>query len=372
MNIAYLSDSIVPSKSANSVHVISMVDAFNEIGINCRLFAYGNGLDQKEIFEYYHSRNEFPIILNNFNIPKIGTFIHAFLNVRRLTRKETVFGRSIYSVWLASRFGFNVFLEMHDPYLGLTGVQQALLRSLFKSKRFKGLMVISHVLKELLLEQVKILRAEDILVVHDGATVRTHASGENLVLKGRTGRLNIGYVGTASKGRGIELICSCAEALPQYNFHLVGVSFEDLTALGLKDTVRLDNLFCYGFVSPIQASDIRKSCDVLMAPYQNRVMIRSNKDTASYMSPLKIFEYMADEKAIIASDIPAIRSILGEDNALLVNPEVKSEWITAINSLAENKSFADRLAKNAYEELVEKYTWDKRAQRIQEFIKRKL
>ena len=40
-----------------------------------------------------------------------------------------------------------------------------------------------------------------------------------------------------------------------------------------------------------------------------------------FTSPLKLFEYMAAGRAIVASDLPAIREVLRDgENALLVTP----------------------------------------------------
>ena len=54
------------------------------------------------------------------------------------------------------------------------------------------------------------------------------------------------------------------------------------------------------------------SCDILTIPWH------WNEFSAFHTSPLKLFEYMASDVPIIASDLPSIREILSNgDNAIL-------------------------------------------------------
>ena len=77
---------------------------------------------------------------------------------------------------------------------------------------------------------------------------------------------------------------------------------------------------------------------------------------------------MAVAKPIISSDLPVIREILRhEENALLVEPENIERWINTIKSLHKNQDLRTRLAKQAYQDLSEHYTWEKRAVHIIKF-----
>ena len=105
-----------------------------------------------------------------------------------------------------------------------------------------------------------------------------------------------------------------------------------------------------------------KAADVLILPNSAREEI-----SRLYTSPLKLFEYMASDRPIIASDLPSIREILNPNNALLVtpdNPELLAEKIRIILS-DENLQYS--LSAQALE-LVQNYTWQKRAERIRAYI----
>ena len=105
-------------------------------------------------------------------------------------------------------------------------------------------------------------------------------------------------------------------------------------------------------------------CDILLAPYQQNLQIANKgENTSGFMSPLKIFEYMAAKKAIICSDLPVLREVLNDSNAILVSPLKIQEWIAAIEKLMDDRIRA-RFAASAYDDVKKNYTWNKRAHNI--------
>jgi glycosyltransferase involved in cell wall biosynthesis len=82
------------------------------------------------------------------------------------------------------------------------------------------------------------------------------------------------------------------------------------------------------------------------------------------MSPLKMFEYMASGKPIIASRLEVIEEVLKDKkNALLVASDNIHEWAESIRLLKEDRFLAKRLGEQAKED-VKIYTWDERVQNI--------
>ena len=85
----------------------------------------------------------------------------------------------------------------------------------------------------------------------------------------------------------------------------------------------------------------------------------------AYTSPLKLFEYMASGRPIVASDLPSIREILThERNALLIAPGNPQALTAAIRRLIEDRALGERIARQALEDARE-YTWDRRAARLE-------
>jgi glycosyltransferase involved in cell wall biosynthesis len=82
---------------------------------------------------------------------------------------------------------------------------------------------------------------------------------------------------------------------------------------------------------------------------------------AYFMSPLKLFEYMATGVPILATDLPSIREVLRHgENAWLVPPSNPKALAEGIRHLLENPALAERLAQQARKD-VRQYTWKRRA-----------
>jgi glycosyltransferase involved in cell wall biosynthesis len=72
--------------------------------------------------------------------------------------------------------------------------------------------------------------------------------------------------------------------------------------------------------------------------------------------PLKIFDYLAAGKPILATDIPAHRSVLDDESALLTgawSPELAS----GIVRLLRDRPLANRLAAAARVQAEERFGW---------------
>jgi glycosyltransferase involved in cell wall biosynthesis len=84
-----------------------------------------------------------------------------------------------------------------------------------------------------------------------------------------------------------------------------------------------------------------------------------------FTSPLKLFEYMAAGRPIVASDLPSIREVLRhEENALLVEPGNPSALAAGVRRLLDDRALADRLSSAALAD-VQDYSWNRRAERLE-------
>ena len=92
---------------------------------------------------------------------------------------------------------------------------------------------------------------------------------------------------------------------------------------------------------------------------------------AYYMSPLKLFEYMVSKRPIVASDLPSVREILNEENAVLVEPGNPNALANGIEKVLSDEELANKIAEKAYED-VQQYSWERRTRRILEFINTKI
>ncbi len=104
-----------------------------------------------------------------------------------------------------------------------------------------------------------------------------------------------------------------------------------------------------------------KAADTLVIPFPNK------PHYAFYASPLKLFEYMASGRPIIASNLPSIKEVLNDDSALLVEPNDPEKLTEAIIKISNDKEMANKMAQAAFTRSKE-YTWDKRAGNTLNFI----
>src|SRR4029079_715197 len=84
-----------------------------------------------------------------------------------------------------------------------------------------------------------------------------------------------------------------------------------------------------------------------------------------FPSPLKLFEYMASGRPIVASALPSLREVLRDgENALLVEPGNPPAFVAAISRLKDDPALAAQLAAQARRD-VEDFTWVRRAERLE-------
>jgi glycosyltransferase involved in cell wall biosynthesis len=369
MKICYLSASEIPSRSANSVHVMKMCDAFSSGGHDVELVARkGEPMKNGNPFSRYGVKNAFPI--HFFVWPKIRVLgpviyvLRAFFQLLRSPAPDLFYSRYIYLVYLASFLKIPCIYEAH-VFPG--NPAQRLAEILFMRRRtFHRLVVISDALKKDYLVACPKLPLERLLVAHDGANIPSESGSDSFQkdVCGNGDKLKIGYVGQLYPGRGIDIIVQLAPRFPEMEFHVVGGSDEDVRYW--KESALFSNLFLHGYVNHGDIGAYYRNFDIALVPYQARLTLEGGKgNTVRWTSPLKIFEYMSYGKAIIASDLPVLREVLkNRENALMVPPEDVEGWACALEELARDKVLMNRLGKAARKVLEEEYTWDKRVARV--------
>jgi glycosyltransferase involved in cell wall biosynthesis len=100
-------------------------------------------------------------------------------------------------------------------------------------------------------------------------------------------------------------------------------------------------------------------------PYQQKVAASSGGDIARYLSPMKLFEYLACQRPIVSSNLAVLQEVLNPQNAILAPADDLAAWERAIQSLQRDSDLRDRLARQARQD-AQRYTWEMRARRILE------
>jgi glycosyltransferase involved in cell wall biosynthesis len=353
---------VLPSRAAHSINVMSMCSAISDLGHELTL-VLPEPFSQEDIYAYYGIKRTFSIQFVRRISSKWFYPLFSLLTLFKIIKlkPDLVLGRSAITCLFAAWSGYQVVLDSHGPAWIGSRFNRYIYLLLRNSKNFKKMTVNSNALREIYLAS-GIPPQCPIVVAHNGS-FQFPLEDKISNWPGRKNVLQIGYAGHLYKGRGIELIIECAVQLPQYDFHIVGGSEEDIQYW--KNLHKLTNIHFHGFVAPSEVYKYRNMCDVLLAPYMKLgVFSAAGKDDSSkYMNPIKLIEYMASRKALIASDLPTIREVLNDKNAVLLPPDCVQDWVKAIIDLnvpEKRKSIADQ----AYKDFTENLTWRARANKM--------
>jgi len=105
-----------------------------------------------------------------------------------------------------------------------------------------------------------------------------------------------------------------------------------------------------------------RAADVLVLPNTSDTDI-----SRLYTSPLKLFEYMASERPIVASSLPSIREILKENMAFFAKPDDSESFSATITNVLREHEEGARRAQRAGQS-VKQYSWEHRARNIIAFL----
>ena len=106
-------------------------------------------------------------------------------------------------------------------------------------------------------------------------------------------------------------------------------------------------------------------------PYQKKIgVLMRDTNVEDYFSPLKMFDYMASGKTIIASDLKVYKHILKNGiNSILINPDKINLWVKSIKKMSKSSKL-NYLGKNAIRD-VHNYSWNLRVRKIKKFYEKK-
>lgn len=350
---------------------MKMSAALARNGHTVKLFARGTSASD-DSFAHYDVPRSFQLLL----VPRPKKLWQRAVSILKLkSALEATKKPDLYycrqPLWglLASFYRIPVFYELHK--VPSTRYESFVTHALLATRAFYGLVVISEALKRDVLKWKPALRDDQVLVAPDGADLPKEANGGTPNALDKEAPFRIGYVGSLYAGRGIELIIDLASRLPSMTFEVVGGTCEQIEKWHSRASS--SNITFHGHIPHSEVADLTRSLDILLAPYQESVAVPDGADTAKWMSPMKIFEYMAAARPMVCSDLPVLREVLtdGKD-ALMVPPEDVSAWEEAITRLCSDQELRQSLGNAARQSLEDKYTWKRRAEKISEFIHLKM
>lgn len=374
MKLVYISNSRMPSEYAHGLQVMQMCEAFVQNGCDVELIVPKRvNKIKKDPFSYYG-------IKKSFSIKKLLNLDFIFLNnagiffwIQTLTFLLSV---KIYLLFkkynvlytreqLVGFFFKNFVLEIHSLPKNIKSFH------LYIWKKADRLVVLTPFIKKRLIDLG--ISEDKILVAPDGVDLQRFDL--NLPKNEARVRLNlpkdkklIGYVGafrTLGMEKGLDVAILAMKALPiDAILVLVGGHLQDIEyyknlshKIGVEKKIILIGRVDYKLV-PIYL----QAFDVLIAPFPE------TEHYNYYMSPMKIFEYMAAKRPIISTKLPSLVAIIGGGEAFLVAPGSSKDLAEGMAKILQDEPFGQKLIERANEKIKD-LTWAKRVQKIIEFIK---
>lgn len=350
-----------PSWDAHVVHITETARGFVEAGHRVTLIAAqtgpgwpdgeapeGLGFAVRTLAEHDHRGQS---LINGLRLRRV---------VREL-RPDLCFADDVRSAYALASAGAPVIVEFHSMQFFTRRLGRAALRGLLPHPQLRGLVTISDALRGDLAEAVGVDR-DRITVAPEAARPRDDAelaapAPSWLVPTMRRGALQVGYSGSLFGGRGVELMVALAGRAPDADVHVLGGP--EASSRALRERSGLPpNLHVHGVRSVRDAERLQNAMDVLLAPYATSVETPGGVDTARWMSPMKIFEYLASGRPMICSDLPVLREILVDgETALLAPSDDADHWLAALRRLADDPALRGRIGARGRELHRELFTW---------------
>jgi len=381
MKILYIANARMPTEKAHGYQIIKMCEAFSKAGAEIELvIPWRFNHIKEDPFNFYGVEKTFKITkvpsLDLINLlGSFGFFIQSvsFAKIASVysffKSTDIIYSRDELPLFFLSFFPSGkrkLFWESHSGKISFVAKRVL--------KKSHGMVTLTGILKDFYVNGLKV-DSDKILISPDGVDLsvfdiemsREEARKKtNLPLD----RIILGYFGrfrTMGMEKGLSILLESLKKLPpNFFFVAVGGSQEDIDSykeksekLSISERILFKKL-----VSRRELSVWQKACDILLMPFPDLPHYRY------YMSPLKMFEYMASKRPIIASDLPSVGEVLNESNAVLVPPDDLEVLAKAIESLVNNQVLSSKLSTQAFED-VKNHTWQKRSESILNFIKLK-
>ncbi|MDE2635762.1 MAG: glycosyltransferase family 4 protein [Chloroflexota bacterium] len=387
--LIYISLMRLPTEKAHGLQIMQNCEAFADAGCDVTLWVARrwNTREMRAIidpFAYYGIRATFKVrripcidIFPLFPPESAGarlsfyllqlSYALASLLLLPFTRADIFYSRDEFILTLLSRVKAKASLayEAHQfPASGRGAALQAHVVS-----RVGSVIALTPRLREDLIRQ----RGADsarVIIAHDGirrarfADIPDQAAARQQVGWPQEAFI-VGYLGrlhTIGMDKGVGTLVEALAANEGACLALVGGPddmAESLRRKWLALGLRAECFLYAGHVPPDQVALFLSAFDICAMPHPPTAQF------SRYTSPLKLFEYMAAGRAIVASDLPAWSDVVADgETAVLVPPADAPAWSEAISRLRLDREMRARLGGRAREMVLEHYTWDVRAERI--------
>ena len=367
MKIYYIANARIPTDKAHGIQIAKTCEAFAELGVSIELVVSSRGSGSLEQ-AYGLAHNIFVRRLPVLDLQFLGPVGY------RLTALQFIFGALFY-LWIHMLKGesFVVYTVDMDgfSFAPLVWVPRPIFAEMHSIKKpgflvsrfFKRAGVIAtNTLIAVELERTfgiapNRLRIEpngvDESIVHH--TVSKEEARRRLGLLDEPFAL---YVGRVYAWKGLEILAEVA-GLSSLPIYIVGGTREEYEQTTRKSGEQLH----FAGVRPVDEVLLwLAAADVLLV-----LGTAQNEDSYRYTSPMKVFEYLAACRVMVASKTPALESILREDTTFWYEPDNAHSLAQMIQEAYTSSDAEEKIRSG--QALAAAHTWKRRTERILVFMK---
>ena len=382
----YLANNRLPTEKAHGLQIVQMCEALADAGYRVTLVAprRRNTPEMRAVrslWNHYGVAQNFAFrplpCLDLFQLfprrqiaflTQTVTFILALLVWMLPRRADVLYTRDLFigAVMALTHPRTRLVYEVHQMHRSRLGRR---LES-FLARRASVVTITGR-----LAEEMRALGASRVLVAHDGVRAARFAGMPTQAeARAEIGwppeAFTVGWVGRLhlmGVDKGVGLLVDALEGVEGAHLAVVGGPEDMVETLRRRWTgAGLDGgrFLAAGQVPPDRVPLYLSAFDVCALPHP------WTEHFAYYTSPIKLFEYMASGRAIVASDLPGFAEVLHhEESALLVPPGDAAALAAAITRLRDDPALRTRLVDRARAQVLARYTWAARAEAIRAFIR---
>lgn len=359
-----------PSEKAAALFAAKSCEAFSGEGIETTLIVPRRlGRSKSDPFAYYKVKDNFRIVYLptidlyslrflhvfafwiSFIVFSVATLFYLLFNSRH---NDIIYSNESLPLLLASYVRKNTLYEVHDfpehklwlYTLLLKKVKWVLATNKWKKEKLEKAFSVPSQKVFYEPNAVDVEEFDVPLTQEEARTQLGLPQGDTMAM----------YTGHLYSWKGVDTLAEAAKEIPSVQVYFVGGTDFDVNRFQQKYG-DIPNIKIIGHRPHAEIPVWQKAADILVLPNTAKEDI-----SKYYTSPMKLFEYMASGRPIVASNIPSITELLDKENALLVLPDDVQNLVAGINTLMlspQKGVLADRALLD-----VKEHTWSKRAQRI--------
>ena len=379
IHVASVQDSKSGGLNTTLLQVFSMCTAFVKSGYKVTLAMQKNNGFEYNAKEFINNtfREGINFEIITWNQKSKNNFFNKILvkksivQIAKQNNPDIIFSRDSYILNALLKINIPIIYESHNSRLH-TGknilhyfLEKRLLRAVH-SPNFKCLFSISEALSKHW--EQKGVPKNKLFAWHDGFDASLF---EKHIDKNKAkSKLNlpidkkiVTYTGGLYLNRNIENIIYLAKEFPDLMFLVIGGPEKYRQYFKkMSQEEAVFNINFMGFVEHNLIPNYLYASDILLALWSSKV------PTINYCSPLKIFEYMAAGRTIVAHGFPTIREVLeNEKDSILCKPDnYDSLKLSLMKALAEKDT--NKYRKMARKKAFKLYSWDNRVMKLLEFM----